>query len=417
MDELQKKVIDAVDEEFLVKTTMELVDIPSPTGSEEEAARYMHAKYEEAGFEAHLQKVAEGRYNAVGISPGAGGGYSLMFNGHLDTSYSGEEPELTQPGYKNKAIREGDWIYGNGAANMKSADVAYLGAAKALADAGVELKGDIVLASVVGEIEKNRIDQYQDVLYDGYGVGTRHLISHGYLTDFCILGEPTGMQVAPWHGGTMWFKIITQGLMGHTCYGDYTASAIERMERVQAAIRKWIPEYRSRNEFLGERPHVNVAAIEGGWPYRCARSPIECRLYVDVRLVPGQRVQDVEVEFKAMIAQVNEEQPDIGAKVEVFSSHPPSGIPVDSLAFQGDDPGARANHGGEAQHHREDFLSRRRPHEPLRHSDHHLRIGGPNGDGGLRLERRYRRAHPRRRAGGHDKNIRPRSAGSVHAGA
>ena len=131
------------------------------------------------------------------------------------------------------------------------------------------------------------------------------------------------MQVAPWHGGTVWFKIITRGLMGHTCYGDYTASAIERMERVQAAIRKWIPEYRGRNEFLGERPHVNVAAIEGGWPYRCARSPIECRLYVDVRLVPGQRVQDVEVEFKAMIAQVNEEQPDIGAKVEVFSSHPP----------------------------------------------------------------------------------------------
>ncbi len=131
MDELQKKVVDAVDEDFLVKTTMELVDIPSPTGYEENAARYMHAKYEEAGFEAHLQKVAEGRYNAVGISPGTGGGYSLMFNGHLDTSYSGEEPELTQPGYKNKAIRDGDWIIGNGAANMKSADVSYLGAAKA----------------------------------------------------------------------------------------------------------------------------------------------------------------------------------------------------------------------------------------------------------------------------------------------
>lgn len=331
MDELQKKVVDAVDEDFLVKTTMELVDIPSPTGYEENAARYMHAKYEEAGFEAHLQKVAEGRYNAVGISPGTGGGYSVMFNGHLDTSYSGEEPELTQPGYKNKAIRDGDWIIGNGAANMKSADVSYLGAAKALADAGVKLKGDIVLASVAGEIEKNRIDQYQDVLYDGYGVGTRHLISHGYLTDFCILGEPTGMQVAPWHGGTIWFKVITRGSMGHTCYGHYTASAIERMERVQAAVRKWIPEYRERNEFLGERPHVNVAAIEGGWPYRCARSPIECRLYVDVRLVPGQTIQNVEVEFKELIAQVNEEHPDVGAKVEVFSSHPPSGIPVDSL--------------------------------------------------------------------------------------
>ncbi len=331
MDELQKKVVEAVDEDFLVRTTMELVDIPSPTGSEEAAARYMSAKYEEAGLEAHLQKVADGRYNAVGVSPGTGGGYSLMFNGHLDTSYSGEEPELTQPGYKNKAILDGEWIIGNGAFNMKSADVSYLGAVKALADAGASLKGDVVLASVVGEIEKNRIDQYQDALYDGYGVGTRHLISHGYLTDFCILGEPTGMQVAPWHGGTAWFKITTRGLMGHTCYGDYTASAIERMERVQAAIRRWIPEYRSRNEFLGERPHVNVAAIEGGWPYRCARSPVECRLYVDVRLVPGQKIQDVQAEFKGVIEGVNREHPDVGARVEVFCSHPPSGIPVDSL--------------------------------------------------------------------------------------
>ena len=92
MDDLQKKVVGAVDEDFLVQTTMELVDIPSPTGYEEAAARYMHAKYEEAGLEAHLQKVAEGRYNAVGILPEGGGGYSLMFNGHLDTSYSGEEP-------------------------------------------------------------------------------------------------------------------------------------------------------------------------------------------------------------------------------------------------------------------------------------------------------------------------------------
>ena len=47
--------------------------------------------------------------------------------------------------------------------------------------------------------------------------------------------------------------------------------------------------------------------------------------------MPGQTIQNVEVEFKELIAQVNEEHPDVGAKVEVFSSHPPSGIPVDSL--------------------------------------------------------------------------------------
>ena len=331
MDDLQRKVLDYVDRDFLVNTTMELVDIPSPTGSEEEAARYMNDKYIEVGLEGDLQKISEGRYNAVGSLNGSGGGYSLMFNGHLDTSYSGEEPELTQPGYKNKAILDGDLIIGNGAFNMKSADVSYLTAVKAIIDAGIEVKGDIVCAAGAGEIEKNRIDQYQDSLYDGYGVGSRYLISHGYMTDFCILGEPTGMQLAPWHGGTIWFKVTTRGTMGHTCYGDFTESAIEKMERVQSEIRKWITGYRERNVFLNERPHVNVAALEGVWPYRCARSPIECKLYVDVRMVPGQRVQDVQNEFKQMISELNESSDDINAKVEVYSSHPPSGIPVDSL--------------------------------------------------------------------------------------
>ena len=152
MDDLQRKVLDYVDRDFLVNTTMELVDIPSPTGSEEEAARYMNDKYIEVGLEGDLQKISEGRYNAVGSLNGSGGGYSLMFNGHLDTSYSGEEPELTQPGYKNKAILDGDLIIGNGAFNMKSADVSYLTAVKAIIDAGIEVKGDIVCAAVAGEI-------------------------------------------------------------------------------------------------------------------------------------------------------------------------------------------------------------------------------------------------------------------------
>ncbi len=334
MNTTEKKILDAVDEEFLISTTMGVVDIPSPTGHEAEAAKYMVERYREAGLEAYLQQISEGRYNAIGVLRGTGEGYSLMFNGHLDTSYTGQEPELTAPGYKNKAIRDGDWLIGNATNNMKSALVAHLGAVQALLKAGVSLRGDIVLTAVAGEIEKAAVDRYQGVDYDGYGAGTRYLLTHGYITDFCILGEPTALQVAPWNGGTIWFKLTTRGSMGHTVYGDFTTSAIERMEKIQAALREWIVGYRKRHEFMGEHPHVNVAAVEGGWPFRCARSPIECRLYVDVRLVPGQRIQDVHRGFLEFVASLNNQDPDLKAKVETLATLPPTGVCRDSLVIK-----------------------------------------------------------------------------------
>ncbi len=84
-----------VAEERLVDTARALVDIPSPTGHELEMAQHMRALLAELGMSVAWQEVEEGRPNVVGTHAGAGGGPSLMFNGHMDTSYSGSEPHLT----------------------------------------------------------------------------------------------------------------------------------------------------------------------------------------------------------------------------------------------------------------------------------------------------------------------------------
>src|SRR5262249_2473305 len=77
------------DRDRLVETASRLVDVPSFTGDEEPAARVVVELYESLGLQVQWQQVEEGRANALGVWPGAGGGKSLMFNGHLDTSYSG----------------------------------------------------------------------------------------------------------------------------------------------------------------------------------------------------------------------------------------------------------------------------------------------------------------------------------------
>jgi len=151
--DLITKAIEHIDRDRLVKLVMDLVDIPSPTGEEESVARAVHSELQEAGFDATLQPIGDDRYNAVGRLQGQGGGKSLMFNGHLDTSF-GPEQAHRGIGYECKAtLIDDEWIYGMGSFNMKSAMGTYITAAEAIQNAGIKLGGDVVIAVVAGEIE------------------------------------------------------------------------------------------------------------------------------------------------------------------------------------------------------------------------------------------------------------------------
>ncbi len=208
----------AVNRDRLVTTAKDLVAISSPTGSELEAARYLHEALGGLGLEVRLQLIEEGRANAVGRLPGSGGGSSLMFNGHLDTSYSGDEPWLTGPGFRPDPIERDGAILGLGIMNMKGAVACYVEAVRALLDAGVRLRGDVVIAGVAGEIEKAAWGDDQGAEFRGYGAGTRHLVTHGVLTEACILGEPSEEKLVLGHWGTMWARISTTGPFFHTAY-------------------------------------------------------------------------------------------------------------------------------------------------------------------------------------------------------
>src|SRR5665811_323786 len=112
----------------------------------------------------------------------------------MDTSYSGEEEHLSGDGFKPRGIVRDGWVWGLGANNMKSGLACALVAIEAIAKAGIRLDGDISFGGVVGEIEKTAIEEFQGVEYSGYGIGSRHLVTHGVTADFALLAEPTGLR-------------------------------------------------------------------------------------------------------------------------------------------------------------------------------------------------------------------------------
>ena len=147
--------------EIVRQTILEMVDIRSPTGSEAAMADYVVHRLRGAGIAASLQLVEDNRPNAIGHLPGRGDGLNLLFTGHMDTSYSGDEEHLHGEGFRPKGIFRDGWIWGLGASNMKSGLAGLLVAIEAVAKSGIELNGDVSLGAVVGEIEKAPVEEFQ----------------------------------------------------------------------------------------------------------------------------------------------------------------------------------------------------------------------------------------------------------------
>lgn len=274
----------------------DMVNISSPTGHEAAMAQYLVQRMRSVGLDTELQYISEGRPNAVGHLRGRGGGTNLLFTGHMDTSYSGDEPHLPgNKGFTPQAIEEDGWIWGLGARNMKSGLAAALVAIEAIAKSGLELAGDISFGGVVGEIEKAPIEEFQGTDYAGYGVGSKHLVTHGVTADFALLLEPTTLRICTANMGCIWFRVQVKGTVNHSAYSSRPGviNAITQMQQLYGDLLAWAEDYAKSAIFMGERPNVTFGAIRGGSPWRLSRNPFECSLYLEARTVPGQSFEEI----------------------------------------------------------------------------------------------------------------------------
>ncbi|HSS81085.1 MAG TPA: M20/M25/M40 family metallo-hydrolase [Gaiellaceae bacterium] len=317
----------SIDRDRLVDWASKAIGIPSFTGSEEAMAVFMADTFEELGLQVQWQQVEEGRANVLGTVGGAGGGPSLMFNGHTDTSYSGREPWLRNvPGFQPKPFIRDGRLYGLGISNMKGALACYVEAMRALQDAGVRLRGDVLLAAVCGEIEKTQYGDAQGAEYRGYAAGSRYLVSHGGVADMCLLGEPTEGKVVLGHFGALWLRIRVQGDFIHTAFTEGTRdrNSILRANRVLEAVQEWIPTWEDdpANAYRGAKAIVNVGAIEGGFGWRVSRTPHHTDLFLDVRVPPTKAMGLARREVLEWVRSLAGRFPDYGIEGEVYVTAP-----------------------------------------------------------------------------------------------
>ena len=323
-----EKILSLIKKDEVADLALELGNVESPAGYELKAAEYVYAWLEENGLEGQMMKVMDDRYNAVGRLRGKGGGLSLLFNSHLDSVYGHIDEQykwnIGKIGPRELEVRrKGNSLHGMAVVNNRGPMAAFLIAAKAIKESGEKLKGDLILTSVVGEIERARVDEFQGGELVGTGLGSRHLVHDGISADYALVAEATNYAVTWVEAGVVWFKISVHGARTYTPYVDNSLpakdsdNAIVKMAPLILALQAWAAKYEKKHQykFSGGTviPKVNIGAIRGGLPFRINNSTGLCSIYVDVRLLPGEGWLHVRDEITSIFRKVG-----IDADIEAY---------------------------------------------------------------------------------------------------
>ncbi|MBK4783177.1 MAG: M20/M25/M40 family metallo-hydrolase [Pantoea sp. Pent] len=284
-----EELIHHIDREYCLAFLAKMMQHKSyrATEGERELARYMAEQMAQLGLETELQPVAGDRLNAIGRLAGSGGGHSLLFNGHLDTNPVTEG--WTVDPWAGKIDEQ--FISGIGVSNMKAGDAAYFCALKTLIDAGVKLRGDVILTYVVGELQG--------------GIGTLAAIEQGVRADYFINAEPTDLQALTMHAGSLMFTIELTGDTRHLSKREEAVDAI-------AAAVELIPQInnitfsgaKSAEHRKINRGHIGTVHGALGRDLQEWRSPHVAdfvRLKGSARFAPGQTVDGVLADLQAQL--------------------------------------------------------------------------------------------------------------------
>jgi acetylornithine deacetylase/succinyl-diaminopimelate desuccinylase-like protein len=293
----------------VVELLQDLVAIPSvnPHGhpgvdrpGEQALAEYVADFLRGAGAEVKIEPVEPGRPNVVASFASAGAkAPRLAFAPHLDTvSVAG----MTIPPF-DPAVHD-EKLWGRGASDTKGPMAAALWALRewARSPARKESRVNWIFLALMGEEAGND--------------GARALAEKGFASDLTLVLEPTELGVVTAHKGVLWIEVGTQGLACHGSTPEHGRNAIYAMRRVLEVLeRKVIPQ-------LALAPHpklgpatLNVGTIAGGSKVNIV--PDECRIELDIRMVPGMEAGRFRAELEA---ELRDAAPEIEVRIQRWAA-------------------------------------------------------------------------------------------------
>ncbi len=296
------KVIDTIDQDRqdLIDLCMLLGNTHDYHGEEMEVAGVVVDWLKQNGIQGYVQPITETSANAVGVLPGTSDGTSLILNAHLD---AGGPPPSDAPESEWKmrgAWVDGEMLFGKGLINDKAQLCAEMIAARAIARAGVKLKGDLTVIGVAYETGEASVDDRQGIKYPGEGFGTKWSIDRGVVADYALVGETSEFGVVAAECGDLRLKVKVKGRRVYTPRLERGSTLREnpnphlRGAHVALALEEWAVRYEKENplEFYAGMivPKAQILGIHS--------SVDNCYIHFDIRTVPGADPEDLKRQIK-----------------------------------------------------------------------------------------------------------------------
>ncbi|HEX4950742.1 MAG TPA: M20/M25/M40 family metallo-hydrolase [Blastocatellia bacterium] len=325
--------------ERLVKTIAELVRIPSentpPVGAELGCQQYVCERLQSLGLHAEMYELSSvpgltdhpafrhtrdytNRPNVAAVWPGTGGGRSLLLSGHIDTVPRGSAEWSYDP---FGATIEGNRLYGLGSNDMKGGIAAMLVAVEALRTAGVRLRGDVLVETIVDEE------------FGGVN-GTLAARLRGHNADAAIITEPSQLMLCPAQMGGRIVHITLRADSGGILYeGAPPPTVADQLHYFLGAIKQFAQQRKERAPmhalYADNADPVPVWVLKihsGGWGMKEPMTlPTDCRIELYWQSMPGEELADIDREFFAWFEQT------IAARPDLFTIRPDARFAIDFL--------------------------------------------------------------------------------------
>ena len=274
-------------------------DLIEGAAGEGEIARFVADWLGDAGLAVEVEEVAPGRFNAVGIARGSGGGKSLLLYAHMDTVGVAGMERPFEPTVENGRL------HGRGSYDMKAGLAAIMLTGAEAAKAG--LSGDVIVTAVCDE--------------EVASIGSAR-VAERYRADAAVVSEPTEMRLALAHKGFVGFEIETKGRAAHGSRPDLGIDAIAHMGPVLVGIEELDRRLRADPTHpLLASGSLHASVIEGGQEY--SSYPERCLLTGERRTIPGETAARVEEELRELLG-------DIDGEVRVVVAREPFETPGDA---------------------------------------------------------------------------------------
>jgi tripeptide aminopeptidase len=240
-------------DEQTLREQIEIAEIPAPPFKEQVRARDFQARLQKLG----LQATIDSEGNVIATRKGSGQGGTLVLSAHLDTVFP--------VGADVTVRKQGERYYGRGLADDTRGLVAVLAVLRAMQDANIRTRGDVMFVGTVGE--------------EGLGNlrGVKALLQQNKSIDGFITIEPGvagGDRIGVGATGSRRWKVTFKGPGGHSSVNFGVASAIHAMGRAITHISDLQPPLQPRTTFT-------VGVVSGGTSINTIAS--QAVMEVDIR--------------------------------------------------------------------------------------------------------------------------------------